>query len=137
MRILFSAPSQFWHVHIGNLNAARTKSLAFNINIGTHKSPSVSWNTAIFHRNSARLLFWHMICLKVLLVWSELKCGHTLISQETVPGERPGDLHFSWKSTPIPNTRRGQQQLFTSQDPIHRTISTITEASNIFSRTEH
>lgn len=47
MRILFSAPSQFWHVHIRNLNPARTKSLAFNINMGTHKR-SACWNTAIF-----------------------------------------------------------------------------------------
>lgn len=96
MRILFSAPSQFWHVHICNLNAARTKSLAFNINMGTHKC-SACWNTAIFQFQQCMPAFlaYHLpqgpVCC-----WS-WKCGHNLISQETVSGESPGDPHFSLK----------------------------------------
>lgn len=108
MRILFSAPSQFWHVHICNLNAAKTKSLAFNINMGTHKC-SPCWNTAVC---------WSQQCTPAFLardlpqgpvgvVWA---ANAVTISSHRRQGQvRVLEIYTSHlKSIPTPNTRKGQ-----------------------------
>ena len=133
MIISFSI-SQFWHTHICNLHVAWTKILAFNLNMGTHKCSSYR-NTTIFWFQQCTSIWFASRSCRCCLSW---KCGHSLISQEIMSGETPRDLHFSFKKrTHTQNPYRPMGKLFTCQEPIHRTISTVKETSNISRRTEH